>query len=401
MTVLFYILAALLVFFSYKSFRGGLAYLKYFKSEISKPGSNFTPNASVIVPCRGLDADLKTNLSTLFRQDYPKYEVIFVIDDECDPALKVIEEVSRKDAKNAKVVIAGKASRSSQKVENLREAVLHASGDSKVFVFMDSDARPNEDWLRNLVAPLEDETIGASTGYRWFISEKPTFASELLSVWNASIASALGPNTKSNFCWGGSMAIRRDIFERLDIREKWSGTLSDDFIVTRAMNEVGLPIHFVPQALTASFGNYTFHELLEFTARQMKITRVYAPKLWRMSFFGAALFNLVLLWAFYIVIFSRANDVHFWAAIAVIVIVSFFSVGKSWLRLRAAKLALNRYEIQLDRQFWTQNTLCILAPAVFLYNSIAALCSRKLAWRGIRYEMISPKETRVIDGREK
>ena len=52
-------------------------------------------------------------------------------------------------------------------------------------------------------------SVGAATGYRWFISNNPTFASEMRCAWNASTASALGPNTNTNFCWGGSSAIRR------------------------------------------------------------------------------------------------------------------------------------------------------------------------------------------------
>ncbi len=115
------------------------------------------------------------------------------------------------------------------------------------------------------------------------------------SAWNASIASALGPNTKTNFCWGGSMAIRRNDFMQTEMREKWQGTLSDDFVVTKALNEAGLPIIFVPQALTASVEDCTFSELLEFTTRQMKITRVYAPHLWKLSFIGSGVFNIVMI----------------------------------------------------------------------------------------------------------
>ena len=170
---------------------------------------------------------------------------------------------------------------------------------SEIFVFVDSDARPNENWLRNLIAPLRDEKIGCSTGYRWFISDKRNFASEMLSVWNASIASALGANRKTNFCWGGSMAMRRETFEKVKMRERWQGTLSDDFTVTRTMKEFGLPICFVPQALTASIENCSLKKLFEFTTRQMKITRVYAPNLWTASLIGSFLFNFVMIWAIF------------------------------------------------------------------------------------------------------
>ncbi|MEP6904139.1 MAG: glycosyltransferase, partial [Actinomycetota bacterium] len=224
MIFVFYFFAVVLVFLSCKSFRGGIEYLNFFKRELAKLPSDFAPFVSIVAPCRGLDEDLEENLSALFRQQFPRYEVIFVVDDSEDESVPIINKlISKHLSISSKLVIAPDAVETSQKVENLREAILHVSHESKVFVFVDSDARPPENWLRNLIAPLTDEKIGAATGYRWFISKKFSFASEMRSVWNASIASALGANLKSNFCWGGSMAMRREIFEKLEIREKWRG----------------------------------------------------------------------------------------------------------------------------------------------------------------------------------
>jgi ceramide glucosyltransferase len=399
MIFVFYALAALLVWLSAKSFVNGLDYLRYFKKELARSPAAFTPFVSVIVPCRGVDDGLAENLRTIVEQEYPEYEVVFVVDDINDPAVGAIEEASRNDAKNekkTKLVIASRADGCGQKVENLREGVLHASDSSQIFVFADSDARPSKDWLRHLVALLEDKSVGAATGYRWFISRKPTLASEMRSVWNASVASALGPNTKSNFCWGGSTAIRRETFERLEVREKWRGTLSDDFALTQMLKDAGLPVVFVPQALTATVEDCTMREMLEFTTRQMKITRVYAGALWLMSLFGTGLFLVVMAAAFLIVILSRRNDLAVWISLAVMALVVFFSTGKAWLRLNAVKLVLTSYKTALDLQSWTQNTLWILSPALFFYNSIAALLSRRLTWRGITYELKSPRETVII-----
>ena len=385
----------MLLFLSYRSFRGGLGYLRYVKAELGKDRSSFTPFASIIVPCKGLDEGLKENLAALHQQDYPSYEVIFVVDDENDPAVSVIEEISA-NYPQTKLVVAERATGSAQKIENLREAVLHIARESRVLVFVDSDARPDKNWLASLVAPLEGAKIGAATGYRWFISKTPSFASEMRSAWNASIASALGPNRGSNFCWGGSMAIRRDVFETLDIRGKWRGALSDDFVVTRTMKAANLDIYYVPQALTPSIENCSFAELFEFTTRQMKITRVYASILWKLSFFGSALFNTTVLWAIFIVLTNPVYSLPFIAAAITIAFVTVFSIGKSHLRLKAVQLVLTQYEPELKRQFWTQNTLWLLAPALFLYNSVAALLSRRMTWRGIRYELVSPSETRII-----
>ncbi len=399
MIFVFYFLAAVLILLSLRSFLGGIEYLRYFKTEIAKPRSAYTPFLTIIAPCRGLDDGLADNLQALFDQSYPEHEIVFVVDDLGDPAVGVINEVCRNFANQrlkTKLVVAPKAIGCGQKVENLREAVLHAANASELFVFVDSDVRPTSDWLRHLAAPLEDKDTGASTGYRWFISKRPTFASELRSAWNASIASALGPNSRSNFCWGGSMAIRRDIFDHLDMRERWLGTLSDDLALTRELNQAGLPIIFVPQALTASIEDCTWIGMLEFTTRQIKITRVYASTLWLLSFLGSGLFNVVMIWAFLIVLFSAQNDIGVVAAISTIIIVTVLSTAKAWLRLNAVKLVLTDHSKKLKRQFWTQNSLWLLSPAIFFYNSLAALLSRRLKWRGTVYELKSPTETVII-----
>ena len=185
------------------------------------------------------------------------------------------------------------------------------------------------------------------------------------------------------------MAIRRDVFDRLAIRERLAGTLSDDFAVTRFLNEAGLEIRHVPQALTRSHGECGFRECLEFTNRQMKVTRVYRPHLWLMSFFGSGLFTLVILASFMIVVFSRRNTTLVWASIATLVLVSLMSIGKAWLRLKAVQLVVP----EAKRQYLPQLTLWLPAGPLFLYNCFSALLSRRMKWRGITYELVSEKET--------
>lgn len=398
MIIIFYILGAFLVFLSWKSFRGGINYLSYFKKELAKPPIDYMPPVSVIAPCRGLDAGMEANFRALLLQDYPWFEVIFVVDNDADPAVETIKRLIRDSNVNAnsvRIKIAPQAAESSQKVENLREGVLHAAEESEVFVFVDSDGRPSPELLRSLVAPLENPEVGVASGYRWFIVDRPDFPSEMRSVWNASVASALGENSKTNFAWGGASAIKRETFEKLDIREKWRGTLSDDFTLTRAVKSAGLAIVFVPKALTASFGGCSFRELLEFTNRQIKITRVYAPHLWAVSFLSSGLFNLVMGWAFFIIVTSLKNDASVWAAISIMALVVAFSTGKAVLTLRAVFLAMPEHRASLKKQVFTQSFLWVLAPALFFVNCLAALLSRKIVWRGITYYLPSAGETIV------
>jgi len=394
MEFVYYFSAAILIWLSYKSFRGGQQYLAFFRKEIARPRSEFTPFVSVIVPCRGIDDGLDENIASVFSQDYPAYEVIFVVDDVADPSLTIITrylEISR-----AKLVVAPKATKNSQKVKNLCEAVSHIAQESKALVLADSDARASVEWLRSIIAPLQNDAVGASTGYRWFIPTKPTLASELRSVWNASVASSLGADRTRNFCWGGSMAIRRNVFEQLDIRERWANVVSDDFAVTVAMRAGRFDIVFVPHALNASVDDCTFAEMLEFTTRQMKITRVYSPRLWLAALLGSAVFCGVTIATILILLTTKPTASLFIAAVATLVLVSAFSIGKSWLRHDAVRIALRQHDERLRRQQVLQAVLWPLAPFIFLFNSIAAAFSRRIRWREITYELKSRDETVII-----
>ncbi|MDQ3817333.1 MAG: glycosyltransferase [Acidobacteriota bacterium] len=396
----FYFFAALLVLQAIISLRGGARYLSYIRRETARDKQAFTPYASIIAPCRGLDQGLGENLAALFRQDYPAYEIDFVTDSEEDPARAVIEELRREFGASAhvatRVVFAGEAMESGQKVHNLRVAVSKVNSKSEVFVFVDSDARPREDWLRSLIAPLAQSRMGATTGYRWFIPVRGGLASRLRSVWNASIASALGERNDRNFCWGGSTAIRRETFERAKVLDAWRGAASDDFAMTRALHRAQLPIHFVPDCLTPSLEDCGWRELLEFTTRQLKITRVYAPHLWRIVLLSNLLFFLIFFGGILLTSARAALGLSIMAPLFFILAIYALGILKAHLRFRAVNIPLARYRARLRRDAFFHLFLWPLTSALFLHNALSALLSRKINWRGITYELKSPTETGII-----
>jgi hypothetical protein len=191
------------------------------------------------------------------------------------------------------------------------------------------------------------------------------------------------------------MAIRRQVFDALDMRERWQGTLSDDFAMTRVVREAGMGVAFVPQALVASIERCTMAKLFRFTTRQMKITRVYSPRLWLMSLFGSLLFNGVMI-ASMILVFTAETGINAAAAIFTLAIVSLFSIQKAYIRLLTVRSILKLWGPELGRQILPQLIFTFLTPALFTYNSIAALLSRRVVWRGIKYELKSPDETVII-----
>jgi len=383
--VVYYFLAAISCWIGIKSLMGGFRFAAYVRRETSRPLPDFKPFASVIAPGRGLEPGLADNLRPLLTQDYPRYEVLFVFDRADDPAIRIVEELKTNVA--TRIIIAGPATDSGQKVHNLRVATIQVDPDSEVFVFVDTDARPGKRWLQQLVAPLANEELGASTGYRWFIPDKGGLASRLRSVWNASIASALGADTTKNFCWGGSTAIRRTTFNQLAVNDRWRGTVSDDFTITSVLKQAKLPIYFTPNCLVASAGDCDFKELLEFTTRQIKITRVYASHLWLPLLLGSSLFTI----AFFGGLILISLDPRLSVAILWVVI---FALGaaKSFIRFRAVSRVLETSH----RDLLAHVLLWPVASLLYLYNAIIAGFSQRITWRGITYQLKSPREAVII-----
>ena len=383
---LYYFLAAVSCWFGIKSLVSGLRYVAYVRRETSRPLPAYRPYVSVIAPSRGLEPGLVDNLRPLLTQDYPRYEVLFVLDAADDPVIKVVEELTSTSRVAARTVIAGPATDSGQKVHNLRVATTKVDPESEVLVFVDTDARPSKIWLKQLVAPLADEMLGASSGYRWFVPEKGGFASRLRSVWNASIASALGEDKTKNFCWGGSTAIRRTTFNQLNVNDRWRGTVSDDFTITHILKEANLPIHFTPKCLVPSVGDCDFRELLEFTTRQIKITRVYAPHLWLPLLLGSALFTIAFFGGLVLIgLYPRSSAAYVFVTII-------FTLGflKSFIRFRAISTDGALLDLLAHIFLWP------IAQLLYLYNAIAAGFSRRIKWRGITYELKSPTEAVII-----
>jgi ceramide glucosyltransferase len=391
----YYFLAAVACWFGLQSLLSGVRYVKYVKQETARPLPDYRPFVSVIAPSRGLEAGLAENFRALLEQNYPAYEVLFVFDQENDPAIKLLNEVSMSGSPH-RIVITGPASDSGQKVHNLRVATEKVDAKTEVLVFADTDARPTREWLKQLVAPLADESLGASSGYRWFVPERGGFASRLRSVWNASVASALGENRAKNFCWGGSTAIRRSVFEQLAVRDRWQGSVSDDFTLTHVLKEASLPIHFTPNCLVASVGDCTMSELFEFSTRQIKITRVYAPNLWLPLLLGSSLFTIVFFGGLLLLLTRLMLGLPSLILSLMLLLVFLLGAAKGFIRWQVICIPLKHYRPRLKRDLLAHVFLWPSASFLYLCNAIAAGFSRRIEWRGIAYELKSPNEAVII-----
>jgi ceramide glucosyltransferase len=291
------------------------------------------------------------------------------------------------------VVIAGEPQDESEKVSNLLAALEKVGEEFEVLVFADSDGQPDRGWLSRLVAPLAAESVGAVTAFRWLIPAGGLW-SALAAAWNASAVSLLGAHTR-NFCWGGGVAIRRDVFEEARVAEFWRGAVSDDFMMTRALRHANRRIEFAPECLVPSETRVGFAELLEFTSRQMILTRVYQPALWARALAAHLLYSLTMLYAVFIWAIAPSLPGTRMTVAALTFAALLLVALRGLLRWLAATEALPEWRPRLIEQSWAWVALAPLVGFLYAWNLLVAAFVRRIRWRGITYQIVSPNQTRI------
>ena len=370
---------------------------RYALAKYKKERSWYRPRTVLIVPCKGLESAFGENISSFFNQDYENYLLWFVVADESDPAYselcklkKLLRQASK--ARDVQIFVAGKGKACSQKIHNLLYCYERISDDIDILAFADSDACVRSDWLSHLVYPLRQPKNGVATGYRWFIPKKNNLASLALSALNAKVAQLLG-NTRFNQAWGGSMAVRVDVFRRLGLDKIWPKALSDDLSLSTAVKKVGLKVAFVPACLVASHESTTWRKLFEFSRRQFLITRIYAPKTW---WFGlcSCVYSVLGIWgaaalAIYATMIQHRN-MNLFALVPLVFFVN--QLGRAILRQTTAEKLL-QHECRAMRAACLADILaCWLWSLLLLFFIISSAFGRTIVWRGIRYKLLGPTE---------
>ena len=374
---------------------------RYVMSKYRKLRTSYRPRTVLIVPCKGLDSAFEENIRSSFNQDYDNYLLTFVVAEKSDPAYdelcRLKERLSESSkAIDVKILVAGRGQSCSQKIHNLLCCYENISDEVEVLAFADSDACLRSDWLSHIVHPLRQPKYGAASGYRWFVPERNNLATLALSAVNAKIAQLLG-NTRFNQAWGGSMAIRVDVFRKLGLDKIWRKTLSDDLSLSCAVKKAGMKVAFVPRCLVASYESTTWRSLFEFGRRQFIITRVCAPRTWWFGLFSSS-YSILGLWggaamAIYAATKGQGNPVFF-AAVPLLFFAS--SSTRAIVRQKMISRLLEHDWPKMKPAMAADILLFWLWSFLMLFFIVSSAFGRTIVWRGIRYKLLGPMETVVV-----
>jgi ceramide glucosyltransferase len=218
----------------------GLAIVAAVRFRVSAPpkaaiseGNAAWPPVTVLKPLRGMEPLLKECLEGFFRQDYPVYELLFSARTAADPALAVVELLRREYPRvSVRIVLSGEPQYSNAKVYAMEKMAAVAS--HSILVISDSDVRVTPAYLRNVVYPMLNESVGMvtclyrgiPTGGIWSLLEALGMSIEMSSgVLVADLLEGM------KFALGPTMVIRRDVLEGWGGFPALAEHLDDDFVM--------------------------------------------------------------------------------------------------------------------------------------------------------------------------
>ncbi|AKF10911.1 glycosyltransferase [Sandaracinus amylolyticus] len=205
------------------------------------------PSMTVVRPVRGLDPGLDENTQAALRVRYPaELETIFVVDDEHEPALPVLERVIEREGSSARVVIAGPPPRGrTGKLHAMIVGLRAARARTPLVCFADSDTRPSTGLLEELAsAVVASRDVGAA--FARAIGTRPPrtlgdvgYGLLLDGIYGPQVALASRRSGSLPFVMGQTMVLRRTALEACGGLEGSSGELVDDMNIGARLAATG------------------------------------------------------------------------------------------------------------------------------------------------------------------
>ncbi len=238
------------------------------------PVAGFVPPISILKPVHGRDPRFYEAIRSHAEQEYPEYEILFGVKDPADPALVDILRLqsefpqrdirlalTTRDAPNGKVAV-------------LTELAQQAR--YPILLVNDSDILVEPDYLRRVVAPLEDPQTGVVTClYRARAATWP-------GRWEAiGIATEFAPSVLvaplvgvAGFALGSTMVFRAAQLEQTGGFPALEAYLADDYHLGAHITKLGLKVVLSHVAVETNLSGASWGEVWRHQLRWSRTIRV-------------------------------------------------------------------------------------------------------------------------------
>lgn len=332
------------------------------------------PAVSVVVPVKGIEAELDSNLDALFLQSYADYELLFMIADPADPAVASIEAaVARHPAIEARIIVGDRKVSDNPKVNNLvksEEASRH-----QLMLMCDSNLAIQPGMLRSMVAQLQPD-VGLVSAIP--VAVRPgNFVAELEcalvngfgSRW-LTLASALGLTVAV----GKIMLLRKSDLARIGGIPAMAEGICEDSALASAIGALGLRVAVVAEPAIYPVGKRRFRDFWQRQLRWHCCRRCHHRGVFYLQPLAGSISA------------TLAGGAFWYHSIGTVALPGMIAFLAAWLGLEACFL---------QRQGWTYSWR---SPLAWLVRDlllpvlwIRAATARTLTWRGSRMKIKSAR----------
>ena len=326
---------------------------------------------TLLKPLHFDEPGLEENLASFVTQDYAApVQLIFGVQDAKDPAIETVQRLKERfPGADIELVIDTELHGTNRKVSNLVNMARCMKHD--IVVLSDSDIGVSKDWLSKVVSALEAPGVGAVTclyagkpeGNGWSVISAMGATYEFLPNVIAGVSWGLAQP-----CLGSTIALKREILEKIGGLRAFADHLADDYEIGRAVRNLGLSIALPPFVVNHAspetrWSTYYRHEL-----RWNRTTRVIN---W-MGHTGSVITHAVPLGVLGLVLsgFTPTSAMILGAALS----------SRLWLKWR------------VERKFGTYAGPALALPARDIISFavyLASFFAEDVHWRGTRFQ-VSP-----------
>lgn len=277
---------------------------------------NRLPKVSIIIPCKRIDNYTEQCVQYCKNLDYPDFEVIVLPDECCDKKLE-----------NIKIIPTGNVPPGRKR----NVGVKKSSGE--LLAFIDNDAYPRRDWLRNAVKYFNDHKIAAIGGP----GITPEEDSDMQKASGYVLSSFMVGTLSSRFKVGKAKACesddihscnfiaRRDVIESVKWNEKyWPG---EDTLMCLEIKKLGFKMLKAPDVVVYHHRKPLFiphiKQISRFGIHRGFFVKKFPENSRKFTYFVPSLFVLHLLFGSIVSAFNQILRVLFVLSLVAYLILAF------------------------------------------------------------------------------
>jgi ceramide glucosyltransferase len=346
-----------------------LAALRFFSRERARESVAYAPAVSLLKPVRGVDFGSYENFASFCRQEYADYEILFGVGGDADPSVPLIQRLMKDfPQRRIRLFIGAERIGANRKVSML--ARLAREAQHEILVLTDGDVRVTPTYLREVVAPFADRSVGAITSLYRGIAEK-NLGAELEAIGAASdfFAGVVMANWMEGitFGLGASIVTRKEWVAKIEGFAAIADMLADDYELGHRIAKAGGKIVLSREVVWTMYPAQTARSFWQHQVRWSRTVRLCRP----LSFAGL-IFTHGLPWALLAALIAPAPWIAATYLIAYLILrltmgwtVGVWGVGDDIVR----------------RKLW----LVPLRDAIHFVVWLASFASNRIHWGGEEY----------------